>query len=153
MRKIFFLSQLLLSCFSVFAQTYTPQVSKDSLGVLTARVKILKMNIDLLEMKIKESEEEEEVEKLRLKLMEANGKMKVSAEKTSAHGSKTGKGAEVDLKAMEKLSKQAKNDSEDAIKALDRFNKQIAKVEKLRLEIQAEERKIGYVKPWVAFNK
>ena len=107
------------------------------------------MNIDLLEMKIKESEEEEEVEKLRLKLMEANGKMKVSAEKTSAHGSKTGKGAEVDLKAMEKLSKQAKNDSEDAIKALDRFNKQIAKVEKLRLEIQAEERKIGYVKPWL----
>lgn len=153
MKGILFLNLLLLFSLSLLAQTYTPKVSRDSLGVLNSRVSVLKINMEVLEMKIKESEEEMEVEKLRLKLMETNGDAKVSAERSSANSAKTGTGEAVDLKAMQKLSKKAKSDSDDAIKALERFNKQISKVEKLRMEIQAEERKLSYLKPWVAFHK
>lgn len=135
--------------FSVFAQTYNPKVSKDSLSVLTNRVEVLKSSIKVLELKIKESEEEGDVEKLRLKLLEANGNAKASSEKNS--GNISNSGSIVDSKAVEKLSKKAKSDDEDAKKALDRYNKQIAKVEDIRTQIQGEERKLNYKKPLIIY--
>ena len=53
---------------------------------------------------------------------------------------------------MEKLAKKAKNDTADAAKALERYNKQIEKVEQLRTEIRAEERKLLYKKPFIVFQ-
>ena len=152
MKKIlFFLFALVISSF-VNAQTYTPKVSKDSVGILTDRIDVLKASIKLLELKIAESKEETEVEKLRLKLLEANGNSKTSAERVSNHSAKTVSGSSVDLKAMEKLSKKSKADAESAIKALERFNKQISSVEDIRSQIQSEERKLGYKSPKIVYT-
>ncbi|MCZ4245350.1 hypothetical protein [Pedobacter punctiformis] len=152
MKKIILLGLLSVACAPLFAQTYNPKVSRDSLGVLNSRIEILKTNIKVMELKVKESEEEANVEKLRLKLLEANGNAKESSEKASKNSNRTDAGSSVDLKTMEKLSKKAKSDADDALKALERFNKQISKVEDIRSQIQAEERKLGYKKPLVAFN-
>jgi len=152
MRKIIF---TLLSCalaLPVVAQTYTARVSKDSTGILINRVEVLKAHIKLLELKIEEAKEESDVEKLRLKLLEANGNVKASAEQTSNQTDKTSSSASVDLKKIEKLSKKARSDAEDAQKALEKFNKQIARVEDIRTQIQGEERKLGYKKPKVIYD-
>ncbi|TDG35191.1 hypothetical protein EZJ43_14935 [Pedobacter changchengzhani] len=135
----------------LMAQTYTPYVSKDSVGILNTRIDVLKASIKLQELKIKESEEEADVEKLRLKLLEANGNARTSSEKSSRSSNRTDGGSSIDLKEMAKLAKRAKNDADDADKALDRFNKQIKKVDDIRNEIQSEERKIGYKKPLIMF--
>lgn len=152
MKKFLLFLFTLLSSISVFAQTYNPKVSKDSAAILNTRVEILKSNIKILELKINEAKEEAEVEKLRLKLLEANGSAKASAEQLSNNGNNTSSGSPVDLKAMEKLSKKAKNGSEDATKALERYNKQISRVEDIRTQIQSEERKLSYKKPYIVFN-
>ena len=129
------------------AQTFTPNVSKDSVGVLTARQESLKASMKVQELKIKEAEYEAEVEKLRLKLLEANGNAKESAAQNSGEQANTG-----DAKAIEKLAKKAKNDAADAKKALTRYEKQIEKVDELRNEIRTEERKLTYKKPNIIFN-
>lgn len=129
------------------AQTFTPNVSKDSVGVLTARQESLKASMKVQDLKIKEAEYEAEVEKLRLKLLEANGNAKESAVQNG--GTKANSG---DAKAMEKLAKKAKNDADDAKKALTRYQKQIEKVDELRNEIKAEERKLTYKKPVIIYN-
>ena len=129
------------------AQTFTPNVSKDSLGVLTARQESLKASMKVQELKIKEAEYEAEVEKLRLKLLEANGNAKESAAQNSGE-----KPNGADAKAMEKLAKKAKSDAEDAKKALTRYQKQIEKVDELRNEIRAQERKLTYKKPVIIYN-
>ncbi|RZL13762.1 MAG: hypothetical protein EOO96_31500 [Pedobacter sp.] len=152
MRKLIFIFLISISTLPVLAQTYTAKVSKDSLGILTNRVEILKASIKLLELKIDESKEEADVEKLGLKLLEANGNAKASAEQTNNHSSKTAAGSSIDVKAMQKLSKKAKSDADDAEKALERFNKQISKVENIRTEIQSEERKLGYKKPVIVYT-
>ena len=152
MRKLIFIFLISISTFPVLAQTYTAKVSKDSLGILTNRVEVLKASIKLLELKIDESKEEAEVEKLRMKLLEANGNAKASSEQTNNHSNKTAAGSSIDVKTMEKLSKKAKSDADNAQKALERFNKQIAKVEDIRTEIQGEERKLGYKKPVIVYN-
>ncbi|MFC3562023.1 hypothetical protein [Pedobacter jamesrossensis] len=152
MKKILFILFALGASTSVMAQSYTPKVSKDSVGILTNRIEVLKSSIKVLKLKIEEAKEEEEVEKLRLKLLEANGIAKASAEQSNNNSAKTTSGTSVDLKAMEKFSKKAKSDSENAIKALERFNKQIAKVEDLRTQIQGEERKLSYKKPQIAYS-
>ena len=136
----------------LMAQTYTPRVSKDSVGILKNRIDVLKASINLQELKIKESEEEADVEKLRIKLLEANGNAKSSSEKSNKIGNRTEAGASIDLKEMAKLAKSAKNDAEDAQRALDRFNKQINKVEDIRKDIEKEERKLGYKKPIIVFD-
>jgi len=99
------------------------------------------------ELKLKEAEEEADVEKLRVKLLEANDNAKESTSQNSSEQAKSG-----DAKAMEKLAKKAKNDTADAAKALERYNKQIEKVEQLRTEIRAEERKLLYKKPFIVFQ-
>ncbi len=151
--KLRFLMLLIIVLFTyvVKAQTYTPNVSKDSLAVLNTRLDILKASIKLQELKIKESEEETDVEKLRIKLLEANGNAKESMLKSSNMSEQLKAGTQ-DAKAMEKVAKKAKNDASDAIKALDRFNKQIEKIESLRIEIKAEERKLSYKKPIILYN-
>ena len=131
----------------VNAQTFTPNVSKDSVGVLTARQESLKASMKVQELKIKEAEYEAEVEKLRLKLLEANGNAKESAAQNSGEKSNS-----ADAKAMEKLAKKAKSDADDAKKALARYQKQIEKVDELRNEIRAEERKLTYKKPIIIYN-
>jgi chromosome segregation ATPase len=133
------------------AQVYTAKVSKDSLGILTDRVEALKASLKIHDLKIDEAKEEAEVEKLRIKLLEANEKAKQSAAKSSDHTKKLGS-EQVDAKEIEKLAKKAKNDMQSAQKALERYNKQIADVEKLRSKIQEEERKAGYKKPIVLFG-
>lgn len=150
MKKLIFIFFSIFAALPVFAQTYNPKVSKDSLGILNARVEVLKSSIKVLELKIKESEEEADVEKLRLKLLEANGNAKSSSEKNS--GNISNNGSVIDSKAVEKLSKKAKSDDEDAKKALDRYNKQIAKVEDIRTQIQGEERKLTYKKPYILYS-
>ena len=136
----------------LMAQTYTPRVSKDSVGILKNRIDVLKASINLQELKIKESEEEADVEKLRIKLLEANGNAKSSSEKANKIGNRTEAGASIDLKEMAKLAKNAKNDAEDAQRALDRFNIQIDKVEDIRKDIEKEERKLGYKKPIIIYD-
>ncbi|MCX2573190.1 hypothetical protein [Pedobacter sandarakinus] len=143
-----FLVSCLLVCgtCAAFAQNYSPRVSKDSLAVLTTRVEILKMNNKVLALKIKEAEEEAEVEKLRIKLVEAEGDANASADKSSS----TSKNSN-DLKVVEKTAKKARNDGQNAQKALERLAKQIANVEDIRDQIQREERKLGYRKPNILF--
>lgn len=133
------------------AQTYTPKVSKDSLGILAARLDALKASAKVQELKIKEAQEEEEVEKLRIKLLEANGNAKASASQNNDVSEKL-KTVNVDAKTLEKAAKKAKNDTADAQKALERFNKQIQKVEDIRTQIQGEERKLTYKKPFIIYD-
>jgi len=99
------------------------------------------------ELKLKEAEEEADVEKLRVKLLEANDNAKESTSQNSSEQAKSG-----DAKVMEKLAKKAKNDTKDAKKTLERYNKQIEKVEELRKEIRTEERKLGYKKTFYCFS-
>lgn len=136
---------------SAKAQTYTPKVSKDSVGMLNARLEALKASAKVQELKIKESEEEDEVEKLRIKLLEANANAKNSAAQNSNLSEKL-KSAGVDSKAIEKAAKKAKNDTADAQRALERYNKQIQKVEDIRTQIQGEERKLTYKKPLLVYD-
>lgn len=152
MKKIIFILFPIAISLSADAQTYTSKVSKDSVGILVNRIEVLKSNIKILELKIDESKEEDEVEKFRLKLLNANDNAKSSAQESSNNAYKTTSGSFVNLKAMEKLSKKAKNDAEIAIKALERFNKQIAKVEDIRTQIKNEERKLGYKKPQIVYT-
>lgn len=129
------------------AQTYVPKVSKDSVGILVARQEALKASLKVQELKIKEAEEEANVEKLRVKLLEAEG----NAKESSAE-SKNGQSKSVDPKVVDKLAKKAKNDSADAQKALERYNKQVQKVEALSNEIRTEERKLLYKKPLIIYQ-
>lgn len=153
MRKtIFFICVMFVVSVAAMGQTYSPKVSKDSLGILNGKVDVVKMHIKILELKIKEAEEETNVEKLRLKLMEIKGNAKESADKASRNMDKTDAGSSVDLKSIAKLSKKAKSDQDDAQKALERYNKQISKVEDIRTQIQGEERKLSYKKPQVVYD-
>jgi chromosome segregation ATPase len=136
---------------TVKAQTYTPKVSKDSLGKLNARLEALKASAKVQELKMRESEEEYEVEKLRIKLLEANANAKNSAADNSNLSEKL-KSSSVDAKTMEKAAKKAKSDTENAQKALERYNKQIAKVEDIRTQIIGEERKLTYKKPLIVYD-
>lgn len=131
------------------AQSYSPNVSKDSLGVLKERVTMLKAYLKLNELKIKESEEEADVEKLRIKLIAANAKAKESAAKNNDIGKKI---TAADAKEIEKVAKAAKSDMNDAQKALDSYNKQIKKVESIRSDIRIEEGKLNGRKPQINFN-
>lgn len=140
---------LLTSLFAK-AQVFSPKVSRDSAGILSAQLEALKANQKIQELKIKEFEEEQEVEKLRVKLLLANDMAKASATINIETAEKL-KGT-TDIKNQEKAAKQAKNDAEDAQKALDRFKKQIEKVELLRAQIQVEERKLTYKNTTVVFD-
>jgi len=153
MKKYIYLSlaAAVLGISSAKAQVYVAKVSKDSLGILTNRLEALKINQKIQELKIEEAEEEVEVEKLRIKLLDANDRAKESAAKNSSSSSKTGNG-DVNLKELEKLTKKAKSDMGDSQKALERFNKQISAVEKIRAKILEEERKAGYKKPSIVFS-
>ncbi len=131
------------------AQSYTPNVSKDSLGVLKDRATILKASLKLHELKIKESEEESDIEKLRVKLLAANAKAKESAAKNSDIAKKI---TSVDAKAIEKAAKNAKSDMDNSQRALDSYNKQIKRVEGIRSDIRIEEAKLLGLKPLIIFN-
>lgn len=133
------------------AQVYVAKVSKDSVAILKDRLEALKVSQKIQELKMKEADEEAEVEKLRVKLLDANDRAKESAAKNSKYTAKTGSG-EVDTKETDKMAKKAKNDMQDSQKALERYNKQIKVVEKLREQIQTEERKAGYKKPTILFG-
>ena len=137
-----------MAAIPVAAQSYNAKVSKDSVAILTTRLDLLKANIKLLELKVKEADEEADVENLRFKLLEANDKAKESAAKRNDQLKKE----TLDTKALEKLNKAIKNGADDAQKANDRFNKQIAKVEDIRTQIQGEERKLGYKKPQIVYD-
>lgn len=139
----------LLFATAVKAQNYTPNVSKDSLGILKDRATILKASLKLHELKIKESEEESDVEKLRIKLLTANARAKESAAQNSDVSKKI---ASVDAKAIEKAAKKAKDDMENSQKALDSYNKQIKRVESIRSDIRIEEAKLLGMKPLIIFN-
>ncbi|WP_316831353.1 hypothetical protein [Pedobacter aquatilis] len=152
MKKIILMLLGSAFAFPIMAQTYTARVSKDSVNTLANRIELLKANIKLLEVKIDEAKEEAEVEKLRQKLLEANGNARVSAEQMSNQSNKTSSLSAVDLKAIDKLSKKSKSDTNEAQKALERFNKQIAKVEDIRTQIQGEERKVGYKVPKLIYD-
>ena len=152
MKKIILICFILAGSVHAWAQSYVPNVSKDSVGILNAKVDVLKAKIKVIELKMEEAEEEADVEKLRIKLAEANDEAEQSAEKASKHTNRSGGGDGLDLKEVNKLAKQAKNNREDAIKALERFNKQIAKVMSLREEIQKEERKLRHRKPQISFD-
>ena len=146
-----FLAPFALGLSVAKAQTYTAKVSKDSVGILTNRLEALKISQKIQELKIEEAKEEAEVEKLRLKLLDANDRAKESAAKSSSNIAGTGT-SNVNIKETEKLAKKAKSDMLDSQKALERFNKQISAVEKVRSQIQAEERKAGYKKPTIVFT-
>lgn len=152
MKKFLLIIILVITCKVTMAQTYKANVSQDSVKILNTRIELLKADIKILELKIKESEEEDAVEELRLKLLEANGKAKASAEETNTYSSKTVSGSSIDMKSMDKMSKKVKGDAIEARKALERFNKQVAKVEDVQSQIKTEERKIGYRKPFVIFS-
>lgn len=141
----------LLYSLTAKAQNYSAKVSRDSVGILNARMDALKASIKVQELKLKEFEEEVAVEKLRLKLLEANGNAKESAIQHNDLTEKLKSGG-VDAKTSEKVAKKAKNDMLDAQKALERFNKQIEKVESVRNEIKTEERKLLYKKPVILYN-
>lgn len=141
----------MLNVATVKAQVYVAKVSKDSLNILTERLAALKASQKIQELKIEEAKEEAEVEKLRIKLLEANDKAKDAASKSNKTTQKLGEGT-VDSKETDKLAKKAKSSMEDSQKALDKYNKQIGVVEKLRVEIQTEERKAGYKKPNIVFG-
>lgn len=148
MRKIIILLFPFITTVPALAQSYNARVSKDSVGILTNRIEVLKASIKLYELKIKEAEEEAEVEKLRLKLLDANDRSKESASRKNDQFKKE----TLDSKTLEKLSKVAKNDADDAQKANDKFTKQIARVEDIRTQIQGEERKLTYKKPQIFYD-
>lgn len=139
-----------VSALSVKAQEFNPKVSRDSAGILSAQLEALKASQKVQELKLKEFDEQQEVEKLRVKLMLANDVAKASAAKSTETADKL-KGT-TDIKTQEKAAKQARNDAEDSQKALERFKKQIEKVELLRGQIQMEERKMTYKKPVIVFE-
>lgn len=147
--KLLTIALLLIFGISAKAQTYTPNVSKDSLEVLKNRLNMLKVNVKLHELKIKESEEEADVEKLRLKLLAANAKAKESAAKNADVSKKI---VSADAKSIEKAAKRAKDDMNDAQRALDNYNKQIKKVEGIKSDIRVEEGKLGGMKPTIVFQ-
>ena len=134
------------------AQNYTPNVSKDSLTVLKDRAEVLKANLKINELKIKESEEEADVEKLRIKLIAANARAKESAIENSTLSKKIASGS-LDAKTIEKIAKKAKNDMVDSQKALDSYHKQIKRVENVRSTIRIEEEKLSGKKPLIVFNQ
>lgn len=134
----------------VKAQEFNFKVSRDSVGVLTAQLEALKASQKVQELKLKEFEEEQNVEKLRVKLLVAKDIANVSAAKITQKQDSLKSTS--DIKAQEKINKQAKSDAEDAQRALERFVKQVEKVEAPRLQIQAEERKLTYKKPFVDFR-
>ena len=140
-----------LSATTVKSQSYTPNVSKDSLGILKDRVVILKANLKIHELKIKESEEETDVEKLRVKLIAANAKAKESAIQNSDLSKKIASG-NLDSKEIEKSAKRAKDDMANSQNALESYNKQIKRVEAIRSDIRVEEGKIISRKPLIIFN-
>lgn len=144
-----FVAILMLFVGSSRAQTYTPNVSKDSLGILKDRAVVLKASLKLHELKIKESEEESDVEKLRIKLLSANAKAKESAAQNSDLSKKI---ATLDAKTIERSAKKAKDDMADSQRALDSYNKQIKRVESIRSDIRIEEGKLLGMKPVVIFN-
>ncbi|WP_421946155.1 hypothetical protein [Pedobacter sp.] len=152
MKKFLFILLLVITSKVTMAQTYKANVSQDSVKILNTRIELLKINIKILELKVKESEEEEAVEKLRLKLLDANGKAKASAEESNTYSNKTVSGSTIDMKSMDKMSKKVKGDAIEARKALERFNKQVARVEDVRSQIKTEERKLGYRKPTIVFS-
>lgn len=131
---------------SAMAQTYSPKVSKDSLGILNGKVDVIKMQI--LELKTRKQKKK----KLRLKLLEVIGNAKESADNASRNVGKTDAGSSIDLNNMAKLSKKAKSDADESLKALERYNKQISKVEDIRTQIIGEERKLGYKKPQLIYD-
>ena len=151
-KKFTYLFVLLFICSISYAQAqnYVSQISKDSLSILNDRIEALKTSQKVYELKVEEAKEENEVEKLRVKLLEANDNAKQSASKNSKHTEKLIKG--VNPKETAKLAKTARSDMENAQKALDRYNKQINKVEKLREKIKSEEQKLSYKKPTITFN-
>lgn len=151
--KIIYLIAALALVFvsSVNAQTYTPNVSKDSLKVLKDRMDVLKASLKVNELKIKEFEEEVDVEKLRVKLLKANEKAKESAVKNSELSKKLSTGV-LEKKEVEKMANRAKNDMADSQKALESYKKQITRVESIRSTIGIEEGKIRAVKPRVIFE-
>lgn len=153
MKKIHILLLIALSSFKLSAQTYEAKVSKDSVNILNNRIEVLKASIKIHELKIEESDEETQVEKLRIKLLEANNEAKESSEKYSKFSNKTSGESSLNLKEIQKLAKKSQTATDDAAKALDRFHKQIAKVEEIRTKITAEERKLGYKKPNLQFIK
>jgi len=137
---------------TVRAQSYMPNVSKDSLNVLKDRVTILKASLKIQELKIKESEEEGDVERLRIKLLAANANSKESASKNSELSKKLSSGT-LDAKAIEKIARKAKDDMASAQKALDSYNKQIKRVEDIRSDIRVEEEKLKGMKPYLSFDR
>lgn len=146
MKRLLIAAAILFSGTATFAQAYTAKVSKDSLKILNTKIEVLKQNIKVLELKVKEADEESDVEKLRLKMLEANGDAKVSSAKSDKIT-----GLE-DKDKIIKIAKTAKRDASDAQKALDKYTKQIAKVEDLRAEITSEERKLTYKKPVIVYD-
>lgn len=132
------------------AQTYTPKISKDSLTTLNASLGVLKATQKLYELKIEEAKQELEVEKLRVKLLAANDDAKDSAAKSSKHVEKMGT-ANVNVSAAAKIAKKAKSDMEAAHKALEKYNKQIKEVDKIRDQIIKEESKLKNNKPTLKF--
>ncbi len=133
------------------AQSYSPNVSKDSLTVLKDRETTLKASLKIHALKIKESEEETDVEKLRIKVLKANEKAKASAAENNELSKKLSTGS-LDAKAIEKIAKRAKDDMSDSQKALDSYHKQIKRVESIRSEIRIEEGKLSNKKPVLIFN-
>ncbi|MES2650433.1 MAG: hypothetical protein V4663_01770 [Bacteroidota bacterium] len=136
---------------SANAQSYTPNVSKDSLTVLKDRGTALKASLKIHELKIKESEEETDVEKLRIKLLKANEKAKASAAENNEVSKKLSTGS-LDSKTIQKIAQRAKDDMSDSQKALDSYHKQIRRVESIRSEIRIEEGKVSNKKPTLIFN-
>jgi hypothetical protein len=151
MKKILFALFIIGLSTTAFSQTYNDNVSKDSVLILNKRVEALKNNMKLLDLKLQEAEEEDAVDKLKIKLFEANETAKLSAQKLSNNGDKNS--SSIDVKKSQKLSKQAKNDADDASKALDRLNKQMEKVEGIRSKIKVEELKVNLNKPVVLFKE
>ena len=152
--KFTFLMMALVPLFAVVAkaQTYTPNVSRDSLNVLKDREVVLKASLKIHELKIKESEEETDVEKLRVKLLKANEKAKESAAKNNDVSKKLSSGT-LDAKEIEKIAKRAKDDMSDSQNALDSYNKQIRRVESIRSNIRIEEAKLNGKKPVLIFDQ
>lgn len=146
------IASILLIVGTAKAQNYTPNVSKDSLAVLTDRVVVLKASLKIHELKIKESEEETDVEKLRMKLITANAKAKESAIENSDLSKKIASGT-LDAKTIEKIAKKAKDDMASAQRALDSYNKQIKRVESIRSDIRVEEGKLSGKTPLIVFKQ
>ncbi|MGY3052637.1 hypothetical protein ACVWYG_000833 [Pedobacter sp. UYEF25] len=150
MKKLLFVLVAILAGSAASAQTYTPKVSTDSLKIILTKIEVLKQHIKVLELKGKEADEETLVEKLRINLLEANGEAKVSLEKREEN---TNRSSGIDDQTkVKKLAISAERAAINAKKALDRFNKQVKKVEDLRAEIISEVRKLSYKKPSIVYE-